>query len=230
MKPKELLTKKFLEEHYIKNRKSAATIAKEFNINSPNSVEQYIKKYGLFRSSLKDSSHIITKEFLEEYYVKQNLSLKDVAITAGFQRKTIIKKALKKYGIAEREHTKSEKYKNAILKNRIHHTIPSRYFYSLINGANRRQIYFNITIDDIWNQFEKQNKKCALSGLDLKFPEFGEKPTSQTASLDRINSDDGYIVTNIQWLHKDINKMKWELDQKKFIDLCKQITNYTKES
>jgi hypothetical protein len=71
---------------------------------------------------------------------------------------------------------------------------------------------------------EKQNKKCALSGLELKFPEFGEKATKQTASLDRINSDLGYVKSNIQWLHKDVNKIKWELSQIRFIELCKLIT------
>lgn len=224
MTPKELLTKKFLEEHYIRQRKSVKTIANEFGIKSSNSISQYIKKYGLSRSNLKDSSSILTKQFLEEYYVKQNLSLKDVAILAGFQRKTIVKKALQKYKIPEREHTKSEKFKKAIEKNRLHPKIPSRYFKSLLHGANRRKIYFNISIDDIWKQFEKQNQKCALSGLDLKFPSFGEKPTKQTASLDRINSDFGYTKDNIQWLHKDVNKMKWELSQERFLELCKLIS------
>jgi predicted DNA-binding protein YlxM (UPF0122 family) len=224
MNIKELLTKEFLEEHYINQRKSVKTIAKEFNIKSHNSISQYIKKYGLHRSNLKDSSNILTKEFLEEYYINQNLSLKDVAIKAGFQRKTVVKKALKKHGIVEREHTKSEKFKNSIIKNRIHPQIPSRYFHSLINGANRRDINFEITIDDIWNKFEEQNRKCALSGLEIKFPLFGEKATQQTASLDRINSDFGYTKDNIQWLHKDVNKMKWELSQDRFLELCKLIT------
>jgi predicted DNA-binding protein YlxM (UPF0122 family) len=224
MKPKDLLTKEFLEEHYIKQRKSINQIAKEFNINSHNSISQYIKKYGLYRSSLKDSSKILTKQFLEEYYVKQNLSLKDVAILAGFQRKAIVKKALEKYGITEREHTKSSKFQIAIENNRKHHTIPARYFYSLKHGAKRRKINFQITVDDLWRQFEIQNRKCSLSGLELQFPKFGEKPTVQTASLDRINSDLGYTTDNIQWLHKDVNKMKWELSQERFIELCILIT------
>lgn len=224
MTPKELLTKEFLEEHYIRQRKSVHQIAKEFNIKSSNSIFQAIKRHSLFRSSLKDSSHILTKEFLEEYYVKQNLSLKDVAIRAGFQRKSIVKKALQLHCIPEREHTKSEKFKMSLCKNRKHHTIPSRYFHSLYNGAKRRCIDFDLTIEDIWNIFELQEYKCALSGLNLKFPAFGEKATLQTASLDRIDSDKGYIISNVQWIHKDINKMKWELDQNRFIELCRIIT------
>lgn len=225
MKLKELLTKEFLEEHYVKQRKSIQTIADEYNIKSSNSITQYIKKYGLSRSSLKDSSSILTREFLEEYYIKQNLSLKDVAVMAGFQRKTIVKKALKKHNIPEREHTKSKKLQNSIFNRRLHAVIPSRYFNSIYHNAKRRNLKFEITIDDMWEQFTKQLGKCALSDMSLEFPSFGDKATVQTASLDRINSDIGYFKDNIQWLHKDVNKMKWELDQERFIELCKIITN-----
>jgi predicted DNA-binding protein YlxM (UPF0122 family) len=226
MTPKELLTKEFLEFHYVLERKSINTIAKEFNIRSINSISQAIKRHGIFRSKLKDSSAVLTKEFLQEYYVKQNLSLKDVAMKAGFQRKTVVKKALRKHNIPEREHTKSDKYKAAMSKKKIHHTIPSRYFYSLYRGASRRNILFNISIDDIWQKFQEQDGRCSLSGLFLKFPSNGDKATEQTASLDRINSDEGYVIENVQWLHKDINKMKWELNQLKFLELCQIITRY----
>jgi hypothetical protein len=77
----------------------------------------------------------------------------------------------------------------------------------------------------MWEQFTKQLGKCALSDITLEFPSFGDKATVQTASLDRINSDIGYFKDNIQWLHKDVNKMKWELGQERFLELCKIITN-----
>ena len=33
----------------------------------------------------------------------------------------------------------------------------------------------------------------------------------------------GYIQGNVQWLHKDINKMKWNFDQNKFLEYCRII-------
>lgn len=44
-----------------------------------------------------------------------------------------------------------------------------------------------------------------------------------TASLDRIQNDKGYIEGNVQWVHKDINRMKNIFEQNYFIDICKKI-------
>ena len=48
---------------------------------------------------------------------------------------------------------------------------------------------------------------------------------NNTASLDRINSNIGYVVNNIQWVYKDINYMKFKLSNDKFIYYCKLIAN-----
>ena len=224
MKPKDILTKDFLVEQYINQRKSENTIAKEFNIKSVNSIVQARKRHGLYRCSLKDSSKIITKEFLEEYYINQNLSLKDVAIIAGFKRKSIITKALKKFNIPQRENTKSIKVLNR--KKRTHHTIPGRYFGSLFFSAKKRNLSFSITIDNIWKIYEKQNGICDISGLKIDFHKPGEKCTHQTASLDRIDSLRGYEIDNVRWVHKTINIMKMDLSDKEFLFFCKQIIQY----
>ncbi len=223
MKPKDILTKTFLNEHFIKRRKSVGLIASELGLNSKNSVSQAIERYGLTRGALHDSSHIFTQQFLEENYVKQNLSLKDVAVLGGFQRKSIVRKALIKHGIQVREHTRSHKMIMASQNKRSHHTISGRYFHSLISGSVRRNIHFDITLEQIWDLLVSQKHKCKLSALPIRFHQPGEKATAQTASLDRIDSDKGYTLDNIQWLHKDVNKMKWEHSQDRFKQLCKLI-------
>lgn len=224
MQPKDILTKDFLMEHFVNRRKSDQTIAKEFGIKSVHSVVQARKRHGVVRCSLKDSSHILTKEFLEEYYLKQNMTLKEVARQAGFQRKSIVSKALKRFDIPQREHTKSLAVINR--KKRTHHTIPGRYFYSLKHGAARRNIKFNLTIDQLWDIFLQQNGRCALSGLPIRFHQPGEKLTAQTASVDRIDSELDYTIDNVRWLHKTINTIKLDLCDKDFIYFCKMVTNY----
>ena len=97
--------------------------------------------------------------------------------------------------------------------------ISGDYFRSLRNGAESRNIEFTITIEEIWNQFIKQNKTCAYTQLPIHF-RTGRKNRSQTASLDRINSMKGYIIGNIQWVHKDINRMKQNFTEKRFLELC----------
>lgn len=96
---------------------------------------------------------------------------------------------------------------------------------------NRSSKEFSITIEDMWNQFLSQGKKCALTGLEIGFDgtskERKRKETSKsTASLDRIDSTKGYVKGNIQWIHKDVNIMKNDLDVNQFIEYCSLIHEY----
>lgn len=88
----------------------------------------------------------------------------------------------------------------------------------------------NITLQYLWNLFLKQEGKCAISKVDIILnPRWSEQNKGrktkvfQTASIDRINSSIGYIVGNIQWVHKDINYMKGSLNDTDFINWCKVI-------
>jgi hypothetical protein len=44
-----------------------------------------------------------------------------------------------------------------------------------------------------------------------------------TASIDRINSREGYLLNNIQWVHKNVNQMKWTFTKSELIQWCKLI-------
>lgn len=99
------------------------------------------------------------------------------------------------------------------------------YWLSIKRGAKERNLKFNITIKYIWDLFIQQNKKCAISKEELNFAKtsYDHNKGLTTASLDRIDNTKGYIESNVQWLHKKVNRMKWDLCQKDFIDLCKKI-------
>jgi hypothetical protein len=100
----------------------------------------------------------------------------------------------------------------------------------IIHGAKVRNLEIDITRDYAYTLFIKQNKKCALSGVDIEFPKTNKEWSQgkRTASLDRIDSSLGYTKNNIQWVHKDINKMKNKFPQDAFIRYCKLVfeTNY----
>jgi len=117
--------------------------------------------------------------------------------------------------------------------------IPLDYFSTIRRGAagggklNRTPKEFNITLKYIWKLFLKQNRKCALSGIKIGFEgtrlENKCKNTSRfTASLDRIDSFRGYVVGNVQWVHKHINIMKNSFDRETFLHYCKSITEFNK--
>lgn len=92
--------------------------------------------------------------------------------------------------------------------------------------AQRRNKEYNLTAEFLWNLYLKQKRKCALSGLDIKFGSNLKKEV--TASLDRIDSTKNYEPNNVQWVHKDVNKIKSNLPQERLLEVCKLITLHKK--
>lgn len=121
--------------------------------------------------------------------------------------------------------------------------IPGSWFKRYSNRSKKWE--FIITIEEIYQIWINQNKKCALSGVEINFENSNfRKITNRashikkgkkykydlvcTASLDRINSLKGYTIDNIQIVHKDINMMKKEYDQNYYIKMCKLIAENNK--
>ncbi len=102
------------------------------------------------------------------------------------------------------------------------------YFNDIKNRTKKINREFNITIEDMWNQFIKQNKKCIYTGVELQLPKRNRAGYFGTASLDRIDSSKGYTKENIQWVHKDINWMKQDFDENYFVNMCDLVSNHTK--
>ena len=95
-------------------------------------------------------------------------------------------------------------------------------------SAKRREIEFNITPEYAWEIYQRQNGKCALSGITLIFAKNKKEVIAgiENASLDRIDSTKGYIEGNIQWLDKNVNYMKYNLSQQDFINICKLVLDF----
>ena len=70
---------------------------------------------------------------------------------------------------------------------------------------------------DLWDQ---QSGLCAYSGLPLST----ETNHPHTVSLDRIDSNIGYLRGNLQLVSWSVNKMKQDLNEELFLDLCYRIT------
>lgn len=104
--------------------------------------------------------------------------------------------------------------------------IPQNYWKNVLSNAKNKNRELSISIEDAWNKFLEQDSKCALSGVSIYF---GNTNKETTASLDRIDSKKGYIKNNIQWIHKDVNKLKTNFDEKKFIEWCMLISKYKRQ-
>lgn len=77
---------------------------------------------------------------------------------------------------------------------------------------------FDLNENIILDKLNKQKNLCALSGIKLDWKK--NKP-----SLDRIDSSKGYSQSNIQLVLFDINTMKTNNSDKKFVYICNLVAN-----
>lgn len=105
--------------------------------------------------------------------------------------------------------------------------IPLSYYNYVKSSAKKREKKFNITIEYMWEVYIKQDKKCPYTKEKLYFPKppINKNKRNCNISLDRIDSSKGYIKGNIQWVTKDINFMKYTLNEERFLDLCRKVVN-----
>lgn len=101
---------------------------------------------------------------------------------------------------------------------------PQTFWAKARSQAVSRGIEWSVTEEYCWKLFECQNERCALSGVELMF---GDNEPDRSASLDRIDSDQGYVEDNLQWIFKPLNVMKYRYDQSRFIELCKMVARHS---
>lgn len=101
-------------------------------------------------------------------------------------------------------------------------SVPGKVFSKLKRDAEKRDLPFEITIEDVYRQYNQQQELCAFSGLHIVF--------GSTASVDRIDSSKGYTIDNIQIVHKDLNMMKRDMDNMDFILWCRAVSRWTNKT
>lgn len=101
------------------------------------------------------------------------------------------------------------------------------FFNYFRHVAERRGILFSVTVEELSALFERQGGKCALSGLELRFPVgtgYGGPLTDEySPSLDRKDSSKPYTLDNVQWVHKVVNIAKNSLGQDQFVSMCHKV-------
>lgn len=101
--------------------------------------------------------------------------------------------------------------------------IPRHIFSRCRRHAQSRGLAFEVSIDHVADLYEKQGRKCAITGLHLLIGRRNGPPGSTTASLDRIGSSEGYIEGNVWWVHWRINNMKGNMQQGEFAAWCRLV-------
>lgn len=101
-----------------------------------------------------------------------------------------------------------------------------RYFQRLCCRSHKR---VDLTFEDCLEILNKQNGKCALSGINLTCQLEKGKKFKTNASLDRIDAGGPYIKENIQLVCSALNSWRSDTDLPEFIWWCKQVAKNYKE-
>jgi hypothetical protein len=173
----------------------------------------------------------LTKELLEEHYVQLHKHPSIIAKENNTHIMTVYR-ALKRHKIPShtgRYITNECRNKGFIKRFKGYGEISGYYIASVRRNAINTNKVFAVDAKYLWGLFLEQNRKCALSGIEISFPTVNTKCNRKelaTASIDRIDNKLGYIIGNVRWVHKIVNAMRSKLSDDEFIDWCVLIARH----
>ena len=78
----------------------------------------------------------------------------------------------------------------------------------LKSQAKRKNLSFEIRIEEAWELYKSQHEQCAYTGKKIEFSGYPYNSDKNTAVLDRIEPTIGFKRFNCQWIHKDVAHIK----------------------
>lgn len=229
----DILTKDLLYQKYITENKSIKDVSNEMNIAThfiSRGLEYYnIPKRGHSRKGRKNKNPFNYKKDIPVGYTYELLTVIEVK-----NNKLLCQCKCGNIKTLHSSRIRNKQVKSCGCLNtrkgvdnphsKYYGSIPQSVYTKCKTNASDRNIYFNLTIENLDSQYQQQKGKCAISGIDIGFNNYKQKSKMlSTASLDRINSCLPYTIDNIQWVHKQVQQMKWTSEQNEFIEWCKII-------
>ena len=103
-------------------------------------------------------------------------------------------------------------------------TLDERFTNLIKTAIQRKRFKCFITVEHLHDVWQKQKGLCAY----IKLPLSSEAHLFNTLSLDRIDSNKDYTADNIQLVCVPINRMKSDMTEDRFIELCSLVTKNSK--
>lgn len=121
---------------------------------------------------------------------------------------------------------------------------PSNYRYNYINGDWRKYIQSilshktrtvdlskdSLKMDDLLCMLEKQNYKCAVSGVQLTCIRKLGTQYMTNLSIDRIDNAKEYSMNNIRFVCRYVNTIKWTFTDEEMYGWCESILRNRKNT
>lgn len=105
-------------------------------------------------------------------------------------------------------------------------------FREHLRRIKRRKKYYDITLDDLKEAWDRQNGICPYTNVKLENPswnwykQLNQIPKYKLASIDRIDPELGYIKGNIQFVSMLINFAKWNLTDREMHEFIQIIREH----
>lgn len=145
-------------------------------------------------------------KYLREYDKKEHSDIKE--ITTRIKELPLKKDDGTCRTCANILHPKCNSYCKSCYERRDLKTVLTKFYQSCIKTTknrnakeNRENTECTITIEELWNQLQKQQGKCYYSGINMTF----DHRKDWRISLERLNVFDGYNKDNVVFICQEFN-------------------------
>jgi hypothetical protein len=98
-----------------------------------------------------------------------------------------------------------------------------KYFSRILKCQSGRS---ELDRDFLYEMLQKQDYKCALSGVEMTCILEQGTVSLTNASIDRVVVGGPYSKDNIRLVCAIVNKMRWTMDDETFVNYCKKVVKY----
>ena len=117
----------------------------------------------------------------------------------------------------------NESIKNKSSKQKLHYILDQR-LRGAMDRSKSKNLEYDITLDFLYQLYEKQEGLCALSGIKMTYDVLSGR-TSTNISIDKIDPNKGYTQDNIQLVCMAVNEMKNDRSIEELQYFCECILN-----
>ena len=107
-----------------------------------------------------------------------------------------------------------------------------RHIFTQLKYSRRKKdpgLDWKIEVDNLIEAWDKQEGKCALTGLYMTYHKDGTGKKDLNVSVDRIDPEIGYLPYNTQLVCNRVNTLKHVLSEDELYWWCKNIVSYKEE-
>lgn len=215
-----------IQEKYKVSKNTLKGYCKRYNLKAPKGWYRKPKHLHKPRDRSGKNNNFYGKKHTEETRAKMRANHADFSGDNNPFKKACLRdpnvaKALSDRTV-ERWASYSKEQKYQMYKKTVIGDLSQHHWSRIKGNAKTRGLELAVTAEYVWNLFNKQGGKCALSGVELNLRTCDDI----TASLDRIDSKKGYIEGNVQWVHKDVNLAKMNMPNDSFITMCALVVQH----